>query len=328
MSEDLPDPEEEAKPFRFPYTPVTELELSSPENFLWDNMVARGRLTVFHSEPKLGKTTLISHLIQAIDRGQPFLGLDCAEASMFICSEESPAQWVDRAEELGLSESVFVHCRPEVSGGDWEGWSALIRDTLDQAVAAEAELVILDTINDFWPVENEIDNVQIIKALRCLNPLLDAGLGVLVVAHSRKGGGNEIGSLRGGSGFSGKGDMVIQLAPASDDPQSLFRRLNCRGRFPNYPRRLDIEMGLDGYAVSQQSEDRRTSLRREVILKAMPVGEENAVSGRQLGEMSATRSRKVLTARLRELEDHPQVCSKRESSGTTLYWLSRPLDPE
>jgi len=319
---DLPLPENK---IRFPYISVTKLEVNNPETFVWEDMIARGRMTVLHSPPKLGKTTLVSQMLAAINRGEQFLRRATSRGPVFVCSEEAPGQWLDRAEELGLDDTIYVHCRPEILPGDWAGWSQLVIDTLFQAKDLDVQMVILDTINDFWPVENELDNPAIGKALRMLNPLLEHGIAVLVVAHSRKGGGDEVAALRGGSAFAGKADMVLQLGTITDDDTSLTRKLTCRGRFPNYPRRIDMEMGLEGYTVHVAQEDRRIALRREAILKSIPAGEENAVSGRQLQEMSNTRSRKVFQARIRELESHPKVHSKSGPSGSTFWWTSEDL---
>ena len=93
---------------------------------------------------------------------------------------------------------------------------------------ATAPAVIIDTIGQYWPVDDENDNAKVTAALMPLRKLTEAGCAVLVFHHLGKDNRN---GPRGGSAISGFFDQLVSMTKAFGAPDTDRRRiLSVKGR--------------------------------------------------------------------------------------------------
>src|SRR3954447_4232821 len=64
--------------------------------WVWRGYVARGKVTLLTSPPKLGKTTLLSILLAKLKAGGTLAGQPVAAGRAAVVSEEAPADWLGR----------------------------------------------------------------------------------------------------------------------------------------------------------------------------------------------------------------------------------------
>lgn len=234
---------------RIELVPITALGPRQEPDWLWPGLIARGAITLLTGLWKAGKTTLLMHLISDLQRGAGLVDR-ALEAPIVVVSEESDGLWIERRDELGLDENLLLLKREKFARPGSAEWRELLA-----AVTAEVErrgigLVIFDTLPSAWPVLNENDAGETLDALTPLRALAAAGAGVLLVAHPRKGDGDQATATRGSGAITGFVDVIIELRRANpQDPTDPQRTLRCYGRFESTPPELVIELGDDGFRV-------------------------------------------------------------------------------
>jgi hypothetical protein len=238
-----------AAPAKYRIIPISECKrVEEAKRWLWKGILAFGWLTGISAKAKCGKTTLFSHLYQAIQNRTPFCGLDVRSAPMLLVTEEPEDMWTDRRDELGLSDNVTVMPQPFLTRAttrEWEGFISVI----EEWVKSKGECgVILDTITHMWPVRNENDNSEVGAAVLPLRRLNRHGAAVGAVHHIGKGDNGP----RGGSEWDGIFDILVELK-LPDNPKEQERRrvLTGKGRSRSIPPKLTIQMAEDfsGYEV-------------------------------------------------------------------------------
>lgn len=169
---------------------------------LWivDQLVRRGSLSILAGDPKVGKSTLITHLVACILRGKTFVDRTTTPARcLYYSLEEIGAEVKQRFLNYGLTdEPLFVR----------EGYvpparftSILQRDIEE----TKAEFVLIDPLFDIVEVESTNDYVPVNRAIKnLLYVARSSGAHVCCIHHSAKGTGTILGaqSLRGGTDFN------------------------------------------------------------------------------------------------------------------------------
>ena len=249
------DPDLEV-PDGFRFVPISELQPTSKiEGWVWDGYVAPGRMTVIHSEPKVGKTTLLTNLYQALETGADYCGRDTLPTRVFVATEEPPDNWIERQDNYDLSDHLSICTNPPVQMNEWEKWSELMRWAKVQAMEVDAGLVVFDTANDLWPVSEENDNMQVKAAIKTCRMLNEAGIAVVLAAHSSKDGSGAVAGLRGASSFGGAVDFLVHMRPvAGEREDSPLRELAYKGRSAVTPSVLRLELKPAGYQACPTGE--------------------------------------------------------------------------
>src|SRR4029077_18635397 len=94
---------------------MTQLDMpdaASNTDWLWHGLIARGNVTLFTSQWKAGKTTLLTGLMQQLARGGKFLERSGAAAQVLFVSEEPKATWADRMRRMPVGEHCRLLARP------------------------------------------------------------------------------------------------------------------------------------------------------------------------------------------------------------------------
>jgi AAA domain len=226
-------------------------------DWLWDGFLARGSLTLLSALPKCGKTTLLAHLLRALAAGGSFAGRSLMPGRAVVVTEEGTDVWRQRRDQLGISDRVELISRPFFGKPTAEVWLSFLRHLL--AHAADADLVVLDTIANLWPVRDENGAADVQAALMPLQRLAD-GRAVLLSHHLRKSDGREGTASRGSGALAGFVDIILELRRSGDSRDATGRQrvLTGIGRHPGIPQEWLIGLTEDGeYAAYADGQVRR-----------------------------------------------------------------------
>jgi hypothetical protein len=237
-----------------PITALANMPHSKIE-WLWEPYLAARMLNGWAGVPKSGKTTLVTHALAAMSRGDTtFAGHPLTPVKTLIVTQEPLAIWNDRREEHQLSEDM-VHFMLTPNGSQqvltgshltFENWRILIARVVEAVKAEGFGLVVFDLINSYWPVRDENDSTPTKDALAELRVIMEAGAAVLGIQHAPKDGRR---TARGSNAFEGECDVFVyveEIAPLDADNHK--RRLTRRGRVGGMGHEL-LDLTDDGYVL-------------------------------------------------------------------------------
>jgi predicted ATP-dependent serine protease len=304
---------------------------------VWDGFLARGRITLLGALPKCGKTTLLTHLLKAHEAGGTFCGRALTPGSAVVVTEESPDEWAQRRNALGLTDAVRVLPRPFFGKPSYEEWLSFLTHLIAHFEQHPADVVILDTLADLWPAKDENSAVEVHAALQPLRKLAD-GRAVVCVHHLRKSDGGEGTAARGSGALVGFVDVIAELrrAPKATDPHGRRRVLKGYGRMTGIPDEWMIEMAEDGTGFThvdadaaatdthERQEDGRKDELRAAILGALTRHAPTPLTREELWEELPPDMRKNEKRFRAVLEDGTGTLWQREGKGRNggafRYW--------
>ena len=236
----LRDPEVEKEPIRLSEISAEKEKVS----WIWDGFLCSGHKTLFSALWKSGKSTLIGHLLKAIEEKKPLAGQETKKSKVLILSEESEYIWSTRREEQELkSEDVWIFSKPLKTKLNFKQWEEFVIKISKFDEKEKIDLVIIDTISDFWSVYQENDASQTNMAIKPLDHLTDLGASVLLIHHFRKGGGSEFVASRGSGAISSAVDIIMEFRRLDlESPTDTKRVLKSISRFQETPREVVIEL--------------------------------------------------------------------------------------
>jgi KaiC/GvpD/RAD55 family RecA-like ATPase len=293
-------------------------------DWLYEDFLAPGDKVMYAGQPKVGKTTLVAALIQAIAGDeQIFLGRIVRGGAVVLVSEEGDMTLAPKLRGMP-QERVRVLNRDAA----WPKppWAELIAGAIKEAVRIDAVMLVVDSVS-FWAqfegsAENESGTAQAVMDV--LDGATRAGLVVFLVHHQRRDGGGP----RGSGALMGAVDTVIEYERLEDDAPTRHRRLVTASRWPQTPHVLVVELDQDGEWRLVGEADSRLGSEvlgvREQILAAVPALEPGATEA-ELVELLGKDKRKF-GGPLRKLVDDGDL--KREGRGVSgspyTYWRPSP----
>ncbi len=225
--------------------PASQLGPGDAVDWVWQGYIAHGHATLFTGVWKSGKSTLIGHLLSAICQGGDVAG-KIKPGRALVIAEESTGLWAMRRDQHDWTDCCEFICRrfkARPTAAEWREFTKVIAGLVEER---KFDVVIFDTISALLPVVSENDAAEVNAALMPLHEITEAGAGILLVHHPRKGDGAEGQASRGSGALPGWVDIIVEFRRY--DTQSLEdcrRTLTAYSRFDETPREAVIEL-LDG----------------------------------------------------------------------------------
>jgi hypothetical protein len=253
--------------------------------------VAAGAITEIAGKVKqAGKTTFVTHLVSAVVGARPFLGEPTVRVPVLYLTEQTAVTFRPVLERCGLIGRASFILLPwsETVGMTWE---AIAARAAEEAKRRGAKLIVVDTLGQFAGLDGDSENNagDALRAMKPLQQMASEGLGVIVVRHERKMGGEVGDSGRGSSAYAGAVDILVSLRRAEGAESRSIRLLRSISRFPETPDELAVELGSNGYQLIGSA--REVAARRidASIFAVMPGSEEQAIAAPRLAQLSGLR---------------------------------------
>lgn len=213
--------------------------VTTPTDWLWHGLIARGNLTLFTSPWKAGKTTLLTGLLQQFAAGGTFLDRTVASAKVLVLSEESCDTWAERLRRMPVGGHCQLLSRPFRRRPTPDAWARLVEEAVARRMTGDFDLLVIDPLAKFLPGTTESDLAAVLDMLDPLQRLTEAGAGVTILHHPRKKASEEGSSARGSGGLLAAVDVIVELSGYSKLRSDEHRRkLFAVSRYPETPRRL------------------------------------------------------------------------------------------
>jgi hypothetical protein len=255
--------------------PISRLEADPMPPWVWHGFLARGTTTLLSALWKSGKTTLMSHLIKAMEKGGDFCGHLLVAGHVVYISEEPKGKWVERREKLGLKDHIDIHIRPFKTKPNTEQWLTFLAHLGDFCRRRQPDLIVFDCLSNLWPVRDENDACQVQSALMPLHTLTE-GAALMLVHHPRKSDGQEATASRGSGALTAFVDIILELRRfKAENANDKRRTLTGYGRYDETPAETVVELTEEGYkAEGTRREATARELNREIVylLPNLPPG--------------------------------------------------------
>lgn len=299
--------------------------------WLWHGFVSRGGVTLFSALWKIGKTTMLGHLIRAFDgRNEKFLDQPITPSKVLYVTEEHEELWAERRDDLGIGDHIGIVCRPFRGRPSPAEWVEFIAKLVAAVTDHQFDLVVLDSISKLWPVREENDAGQVEEALMPLWAITNLGAALFLVHHTRKAGGGEFTGSRGSGGLPAFCETLIEFRRAEDNTKDPKRLMSAKGRYKETPDKLLVELTPAGY-VSRGDPDNPTvkaifgaGLWKQKALDILPKEEPGLTLEelqQKLGDDSA-RKADVLAWLHQRTEDGELTQTGKGAKGTPYRWRS------
>ena len=222
-------------------------------HWIWDGFIPWPGITLLTGASKLGKSTLVSMLLDRRRQGGELLGQRVRPGTTVVVSEEDDSFWARRQQRLDFGPNVFFS-RPELP--TFRRWRHFIDQLMNLYLKRPFELLVIDSLASFLPAaENDARSLRRALEEFRFSDMLAAG--VLLVHHPRRAGGRPGSAARGSAALPALADVLLDLRLPANDPFTRRRRLYGLGRYPQTPQHLFIEMNAEAtdYAVLSDADE-------------------------------------------------------------------------
>lgn len=219
--------------------------------WIWENYIAKGHITLLSALWKAGKSTLLRHLFLAIAEEKEFAGQPTTASKVLVVSEETKNEWFDSKDDIDpeLIKNIYLRIRPLRVKPNLKQWIEFIQELTTECLDKKIDVVIIDTLSSFWPIDNENDSAQVMKALVPLYNFTENGIAVLLIHHFRKGGGDQAQASRGSGALPGFVDNIIEFT-RNEKGTTTQRILRTYGRFDEVIPEIVIELTAEGEYIT------------------------------------------------------------------------------
>jgi hypothetical protein len=251
-------------------------------------LVAKGAITELGAKVKAGKTTLILAMIRATLDGSEFLSQPTLKTSVLYLTEQPVSsfyQALERAGLLGRQDLSVLHFT-DTRG---HAWPAVVSEAVTRCKQIGAVLLVVDTLPQFAGLTGDREN-NAGDALEAMGPLQAAaaeGIGVLLVRHERKSGGDVGDSARGSSAFAGAADIVLSLRKPEGNAPKTRRLLQSVSRFSETLNDLLVDLTHGAYVALGERHETAIKDAKDLVFAAAPQLEAEAIDLRELGKTTS-----------------------------------------
>jgi hypothetical protein len=203
--------------------------------WIWEGVVAEGAVTLLAAPEKVGKTTLLSLLLDRRRAGGDLLGRTVHPGKTVLCSEENDSLWALRQPPLDFGPGLLFHA----PAGDCPSrgrWKRFIDDLLALSFRADPfDLLVIDTAVRFLPL-GERNKKVLHWALAQLSVVAQLPAGVLILNQSRN-------VQRPLAAFA---DIVLEMAIPRGQAPTRRRTFTGVGRYPDTLQAVSAELNAEG----------------------------------------------------------------------------------
>jgi DnaB-like helicase N terminal domain/AAA domain len=264
---------------------AVELSASSDHEIGWilTGYAAKGSITEIGAKVKAGKTTLLLAMVRAIMDGATFLGRATLKTPVVYLTEQPGVSFRQAMERADLLEHEDFTVLPFYDTRGM-GWPEVAAAAVTECKRIGASLLVVDTLGQFAGLTGDKENNSgdALEAIRPLQEAASEGIGVVVIRHERKSGGEVGDSGRGSSAFAGAVDIVISLRrPGGNSPKNR-RLMQSLSRFHETPADLLIELTDEGYTALGEPGETAVKDAKDAILAVAPQTETEALALKEL----------------------------------------------
>ncbi len=202
-------------PKAFNLMPIGEVyKTRAKVEWLVDELLAVGGISLLACEPKGGKSVLIRQLIRDVLRGSPFLDRNVKQGSVVYLALEEQMEVVNESfQKLGVkdNEKLLVHIGEPLH-------ETVLQDFSEMVMETKPALVVVDTLFDLVDAE-ENNYKEVKKAMRGLRKIARAsGSHIALIHHSGKGDSNPKyrskgqRAILGSTAISGGVDTIMMMS--------------------------------------------------------------------------------------------------------------------
>jgi hypothetical protein len=200
-----------------------------------EGVVAEAGVTLLSAPEKVGKTILLSLLMDRRRAGGELLGRPVSPGKTVLCSEENDALWALRQPPLDFGPDLLFHT-PVGDRPSRGRWKRFIDDLVELSFRDDPfELLVIDTAVRFLP-RNERNRKTLAWALAQLALVADAPAGVLILNQSRN-------LQRPLAAFA---DIGIEMALPRGAARTRRRTFTSIGRYPGTLEAVSAELNAEG----------------------------------------------------------------------------------
>ena len=258
-------------------------EQTESVEWLVKGYVAEGGITVLSAKVKMGKTTLVTHLVKSILGNKPFLGARTKRTPVVYLTEQPKVSFKPALQRANLTNEPDLRILyfNQTIGIPWVTVAAA---AAEECTRVSAKLLIVDTLSQFAGLVGDSENNSgaVLEAVQPLQAITGQGAGVLILSHDRKSGGEVGDATRGSSALPGAADVVLSLRRPEGNGRKSLRVIQSLSRFSETPEELVIDLTNEGYVALGEKADVAMQEALEAILHAVPTSEADALTLKDL----------------------------------------------
>ena len=220
-----------------------------PIDWLVENIIAPG-LTIIAGKSKIGKSWLVLHLSYCIEKGEKFLGRNCAKGDVLHYSLEDgkrriKTRWEKMCIQPDQTYYQFRDRKPKIPiltmglEEEIEDWAKNIENP--KMVVIDVYVKVKKTISkSLNAYENDNYNLQNLQTLA-----IKYNIGIVLVHHTKKGSENDVfDEINGSAGIQSNMDSMIVLASSRKaGKNSVFHCI------PKDAEQLEFEVGMNDQMI-------------------------------------------------------------------------------
>lgn len=223
-----------------------------PAAWVWNGYLAPGAVTVLSAGFKIGKSTLLTLLLNEMRDGGTLAGEPVAKGRALVASEEPKRVWRPRLKKFDLEGHVEVDIRPfpvPPPQADWKAYAQSYEDV-------PADLVVFDSLMHFLPPHTEGNLTLMREGLAPLRRIADLGRAVLVLHQPSKANRGEF-NFRGHGTIDGDPEVLMEMKlPRGATADDRRRILQVRSRLDYSPPRRLLQLDAGGRMLTVVPEPR------------------------------------------------------------------------
>lgn len=197
-------------PLNFEPADVFVNHKAKPPEWIWDQTLAAGCMTLLAGPPKSGKSLFARNLLREVSEGRPFLGIPTRRSTVaYVALEEHDSFLQAQFKNMSMDkESVLVHCGPV--NGSVEDLFKCIREHVEMY---QTKFIVIDPIAKFLNIEDLNDYSEVYKKLSPLSEFArHLNVHFLLIHHSNKSGTSGANQILGSTGIFAVSDGALLIS--------------------------------------------------------------------------------------------------------------------